>query len=377
MICKLIDYANITMGQSPASKFYNSSGLGTPFLQGNRTFGRKYPSFDTWTTSVSKMARKGDVIMSVRAPVGELNIAPDDFCLGRGVCSIRSNDPNQEFLFYLLKYSISRLLSKQTGTVFGSVNRNDIGNLVIDLPSYERRTKIGRILSAIDLKIQINERINGCLEAQAERLFERELLRFEDLPEGWKLGSLLDIADYTNGLAMQKYRPLEGSGMPVLKIKELRQGFCDSESERCDYGIDDNYHIQDKDVIFSWSGSLLVDFWCGGHCGLNQHLFKVSSKKYPKWFFYAWTKHYQEHFAGIAAGMATTMGHIKRSELAKAKVLIPNPDDFDRIGLEIEPLYKTIISRRLENARLSMMRDSLLPKLMSGEIHVDSIRSDQ
>lgn len=184
----------------------------------------------------------------------------------------------------------------------------------------------------------------------------------------------MDIADYLNGLAMQKFRPKENEeSLPVLKIKELRQGFCDTSSDLCSQSINPEYVIHDGDVVFSWSGSLLVDFWCGGDCGLNQHLFKVSSNKYDKWFYFAWTKHHLQKFIAIASDMATTMGHIKREELEKAKVLIPSPSDYQRIGNILKPLYELVISNRIENKKLSELRDSLLPKLMSGELDVSDI----
>lgn len=185
---------------------------------------------------------------------------------------------------------------------------------------------------------------------------------------------MLDIADYLNGLAMQKFRPNEGeTGLPVLKIKELRQGMCDSSSDLCSLTIKPEYIIHDGDVIFSWSGSLLVDFWCGGTCGLNQHLFKVSSSKYDKWFYYAWTNHHLQRFIAIAADKATTMGHIKRGELSKASVLIPSQDDYDRIGGLLKPIYELIIANRIENVRLASLRDELLPQLMSGQIDMSEV----
>lgn len=173
---------------------------------------------------------------------------------------------------------------------------------------------------------------------------------------------------------MQKYRPKDGEEcLPVLKIKELRQGFCDGNSELCSRSIKAEYIIHDGDVIFSWSGSLLVDFWCGGVCGLNQHLFKVTSKIYDKWFYYAWTKYHLQKFAAIAADMATTMGHIKRNELAKAKVLIPSQYDYNRIGNLLEPLYDMVILNRIENKKLTLLRDELLPPLITGQIDVSEV----
>ena len=372
---KLSDIVEVTMGQSPKSQFYNTEGNGYPFLQGNRTFGFKRPTFDTYTTVLTKEAKAGDVIMSVRAPVGDLNITPVDMCLGRGVCSLRMKNGNQEFLFYMMKYYMSQLLNKESGTVFGSVNRNDINSLEVDIPSdFETQKIIARYLIMIDDKIELNTAINNNLEEQAQAIFANEFLSFDTLPDGWKQASLIDIADYLNGLAMQKYRPLtDETGIPVLKIKELRQGCCDYNSELCSPNIKSDYIIHDGDVIFSWSGSLLVDFWCGGVCGLNQHLFKVSSAKYDKWFYYAWTSHHLQKFESIAADMATTMGHIKREELEKAKVLIPPVADYERIGGLLAPIYDLIIANRIANRKLAALRDELLPQFMSGQLDVSEV----
>lgn len=375
MKCKLGDIVDVTMGQSPKSEFYNTEKKGYPFLQGSKTFGFKYPTFDIYTTFLTKFAKSGDIIMSVRAPVGDLNITPVDMCLGRGVCSLRMKNENQSFLFYMMKYYIPHLQKKENGTVFGSVNRNDITRLEVDIPeSIEVQKKIARYLEMIDDKIQLNNMINNNLEQQAKTIFENEFLFLEFLPKDWKQGNLLNIANYLNGLAMQKYRPaIDEEGIPVLKIKELRQGYCDDNSELCSTNIKPEYIIHDSDVIFSWSGSLLVDFWCGGTCGLNQHLFKVTSDKYDKWFYYAWTKHHLEHFITVATDKATTMGHIKRDELKKAKVIIPNSTDYKRIGVLLQPIYEFIIKNRIENKKLILLRNTILPKLISGEIDVSEI----
>lgn len=375
MKCKLGEIVDVIMGQSPKSEFYNTDGKGYPFLQGNRTFGLKYPTFDIYTTVLTKLAEAGDVIMSVRAPVGELNITPVDMCLGRGVCSLRMKNGNQSYLFYMMKYYIPHLLQKESGTVFGSVSKRDITELEVDIiEDVEKQKKIARYLEMIDDKIELNNAINNNLEQQAQSIFKTEFLSFKALPNGWSQASLIDIADYLNGLAMQKYRPSgDEIGIPVLKIKELRQGCCDNNSELCSPNIKNEYIIHDGDVIFSWSGSLLVDFWCGGICGLNQHLFKVTSSKYDKWFYYAWTKYYLDRFIYIATDKATTMGHIKRDELAKAEVFIPHEADYRRIGALLQPIYNLIISNRIENKSLALLRDTILPKLISGKLDISGI----
>ena len=222
-------------------------------------------------------------------------------------------------------------------------------------------------------------KINDNLEQQAQAIFKSWFINFEPfcgkMPDTWKLGKLSEIADYLNGLAMQKFRPAENEeALPVLKIKELRQGICDDSSELCSPNkIKPEFIINDGDVIFSWSGSLLVDIWCGGRCGLNQHLFKVTSKNYDKWYYYLWTKHHLDRFIFLAADKATTMGHIKREELDKAEVVIPSETDMKKIGCVLQSIIDMIINNKVENIRLSKTRDELLPQLMNGSLSVDEV----
>ena len=284
---------------------------------------------------------------------------------------------DRDYFYFMMKYLKPRFVqiatNKQT-TGLGHVTVADIKRITITLPCIEFQKKLVSYLKPLDDKIRLNMKINENLDQQAQTIFVQEFLSQSSIPDDWKEGSLLDIADYLNGLAMQKFRPADNEiGLPVLKIKELRQGSCDSSSEFCSPSIKPEYIIHDGDVIFSWSGSLLVDFWCGGACGLNQHLFKVTSQKYDKWFYYAWTKHHLDHFVTVAADKATTMGHIKRDELTKAEVLIPNSADYSRIGSLLQPIYELIITNRIENKKLVGLRETLLPQLMSGHIDVSNI----
>ena len=260
------------------------------------------------------------------------------------------------------------------GTTMASLNQKIIEMISVPMPDRKVQDKIVAILSLIDEKAKNNREINDNLYSQAKAIFAERFINIESLPDGWQKGNLLDIADYLNGLAMQKFRPLDGEvGLPVLKIKELRQGSCDASSELCSPSIKPEYIIHDGDVIFSWSGSLLVDIWCGGTCGLNQHLFKVSSEIYGKWFYYFWTAHHLERFTAIAADKATTMGHIKRGELAKAEVLIPSDEDYKEISSLMNPIFNIIVANRIEARKLAELRDGLLRKLMSGEIDISEV----
>ena len=277
------------------------------------------------------------------------------------------------FVFYLLKsLDLGRYAG---GSAVPTLNRNHIHDIDIIVPnSVEEQRKIGVFLKKIDDKIELNNSINNNLEQQAQAIFMNKLLSLSKVPDDYKKSNLLDIAKYVNGLAMQKHRPPRNdNGLPVLKIKEFRQGFCDNNSDICSSNIKEDYIIHDGDVVFSWSGTLLVGIWCGGTCGLNQHLFKVTSSHYDKWFYYSWTKYHLDRFIAIASDKATTMGHIKREDLIKAEVLIPSRSDYQEIGKLLQPIYDLIISNRIEIKKLVILRDTLLPKLLSGELDVSNI----
>ncbi len=333
-----------------------------------------------------KMLPKGSVLFSSRAPIGYVAIVANDMCTNQGFKSVIPNEEtDSEFLYYLLKYNKDYIASQGSGTTFAEVSGKTMKDIEVVVPKEkEDQRRIASILSSLDRKIELNNKINADLEEMAQAIFKNWFVDFEPfkdgkfvdselgmIPEGWKVGRLTEIASYMNGLAMQKFPPENNEdSLPVLKIKELGQGFCGTDSDRCSCNIKDECKIHNGDVIFSWSGTLLVDVWCGGDCGLNQHLFKVTSKDYPKWFYYYWTKHHLQEFIHIAKDKAVTMGHIKRGHLEEAMVAIPDNDSMEKAHELFEPILSKMISLRLESSRLSTLRDTLLPRLMSGEIEV-------
>lgn len=376
MIYKLSDICEYVNGKVDISKLDFCTYISTENMLSNKA--GIIESSALPNIKQTQIYRAGDVLVSnIRPYFKKIWYATYDGGCSNDVLVFRAkNGVSKRFLYYVLAddnfFSYSMLNSK--GTKMPRGDKKAIMEYKVPKFSYEEQVKIAKILGDLDDKVAVNKAINRNLSEQAKALFEEELLKFDSVPEGWKKGSLSDIADYLNGLAMQKFRSVDNEkGLPVLKIKELRQGSCDANSELCSLNIKPEYIIHDGDVIFSWSGSLLVDFWCGGECGLNQHLFKVTSKKYDKWFYYAWTLYHLDRFIAVAADKATTMGHIKREELSKAEVLIPDSDSYKRIGEVLGPLYDMIISNRVENRRLATLRDELLPMLMSGEMDVSEV----
>jgi type I restriction enzyme S subunit len=191
----------------------------------------------------------------------------------------------------------------------------------------------------------------------------------EGKPEGWREVPLDQIADFLNGLALQKYPGTDDDDLPVIKIAELRAGVA-TGNDRASRSIPLQYVVEDGDVLFSWSGSLLQRIWTGGRGALNQHLFKVTSKQWPKWLHYLWVDHHLPNFQAIAASKATTMGHIQRHHLSEAMTVIGSPDVMAAANVLISPLLDRYLANSREARTLATTRDLLLPRLMSGELRV-------
>jgi ribosomal protein L10 len=336
--------------------------------------GAKFCNGDTILARITPCLENGKTAFVDILQEGEAGFGSTEFIVMRAKEGV--SDPQFVYYVAISPFFRERAIKSMVGSSGRQrVQQSVIENLELSVPPLQIQKEIGSFLSEIDKKIAVNNQINDNLYAQAKAIFDNHFINIDAIPARWRKGNLLDIANYLNGLAMQKFRPQGNEiGLPVLKIKELRQGSCDDSSELCSLSIKPEYIIHDGDVVFSWSGSLLVDIWCGGTCGLNQHLFKVTSDVYDKWFYYLWTAHHLARFIAIAADKATTMGHIKREELAKAEVLIPCEEDYTSFNSIMQPIFELIISNRIESRKLAALRDELLPKLMTGEIDVSDVQ---
>ena len=300
-------------------------------------------------------------------------------CSADVLCIRAKENTDSKYLYYLLSQQafFDYVMSGAKGCKMPRGDKKQIMQWPVNIPAIDVQKKVVAILSSLDNKIRLNRRINDNLEEQAKALFNHYFIQNTENLGEWQDGVLTDIAQYLNGLAMQKYPAMPNeAGLPVLKIKELGQGQCDTNSDRCSSLIKPEYIISDGTIIFSWSGTLLVDIWCGGKCGLNQHLFKVSSAKYPQWFVFYWTKHHLNKFIRIAKDKAVTMGHIKRCDLEISKVKIPSKQALINLDKLFSPIFNRMVTCRIENRKLSSLRDTLLPKLMSGEISVEEVSLD-
>ena len=320
-----------------------------------------------------------DLIISCSGTIGKVDLISEKDPIGiisQALLILRANTDIvlPEYLFYFFKsdYGYNSIISRSMGSVQVNIAKREvIENIKINIPSLKEQEKIVKILSNIDEKIKLNHQIN-------DNLYKMMKIKFEDWITNlnkYEVSSLSKIANYTNGLAMQKFRPKDNEeSLPVIKIKEMNDGITEN-TERCSTNIKDEVIINNGDVLFAWSGTLCMSIWGKGKAGLNQHIFKVTSDKYPKWFYYFWTLKHLNKFKMIAAGKATTMGHIKRGELDISEVLIPEDKELQEMHKIMQPLFNKYINNLIQNETLTQLRDTLLPKLMNGEIDLDKIEN--
>ncbi len=366
-------------------------------------------TYKKWTRRAS--LEHGDVLLTREAPLGSVAMVRDEknHFLGQRIVQYRSN-PRVLDSLYLLYTFLSPALQSQfnsyggTGSTVDHIRVPDCLEFEIPLPPLVDQKAIAHVLGTLDEKIELDRKTRETLEGTANALFKSWFVNFDpvrakaegrptglpneiselfpdsfedselgEIPSGWSLMPLDKIANYLNGLALQKFPPKgDHTDLPVIKIAQLRKGDA-LESGKCSNELSVEYVIKDGDILFSWSGSLLVDVWVGGIGALNQHLFKVTSQIFEKWFYYLWTKYYLEEFQAIAQSKATTMGHIQRKHLSEALVLVPPPEVLEWMNSVFSPLLNRQIQGRLESRTLSSIRDALLPRLISGELRVPDV----
>ena len=252
------------------------------------------------------------------------------------------------------------------GGVRGSLTWEDFCDMKLPIPSIERQREIVAEYETLYKRIRLNEQMISSLEATAQTLYRKMFvdgIDKENLPDGWRMGALTDIATYLNGIACQKFESNSSKYLPVLKIRELSQGYCDMNSDHVDVSIPGEYIIMQGDIIFSWSATLFIDIWADEKCALNQHLFKISSNRYPKWFYFLWTKSHIEEWKRLISAKATSMGHIKREDLDSAKVIIPSDSDLKRMDKKFNPLFEMLTFKKRENLQLKKLQSLLLAKM--------------
>lgn len=407
-VSQLVDNAEITMGQSPKSEFYNNEGIGIPFMQGRKTFGDKYHEIDTWCTDPKRFAKKDDVLISVRAPVGDVNIAKMDLCIGRGLASLRMKNGNNEFLYYLIKNYSDILISRGTGTVFSSINKAGLETLKLPFPPDEEQKAIAHILSTLDEKIEVNNQINRTLEKIAQTIFKHWFVDFEFpnengepykssggemveselgmIPKGWQVKTISDmeliVTDY---VANGSFKALKEN--VTLYDEYNYAAFIRNTDFKCNFNSGMKYvdkHSYDflkksrlygGEVIISNVGDVGSVYLCPYFdmpMTLGNNLIMIKDKKNKTWNYFIYRLFKSREGQGMLDSITGGSVQLKfnKTDFRNLKIVVPSEVFINRYMKVFVSIEEYILFNNKQNSKLADFRDTLLPKLMSGEVKV-------
>lgn len=336
----------------------------------------RYVSQETYDNWFRSHPEPNDIILTLK---GSQNGAaclvptPVNFVIAQDMVALRADETVIDYRFLLAALRSddvqSEIKNLDVSGVIPHLKKSDFDKLQIPCPPLSVQKSIGTCYLDFCLKIDLLHRQNKTLEGMAETLFRQWFI--EEAEDDWEERPLSSIATFLNGLACQKFPPENSiDRLPVLKIKELSGGISES-SDFASSNVDAKYLVEAGDVIFAWSASLMVKVWDGQRCILNQHLFKVTSAEFPKWFYLLWCKHHLREFISISQSHATTMGHIKRGDLDDAMVLVPPAEALDQMTIAQSTILEKQVSIAKQLRTLEKLRDTMLPKMMSGEVRVE------
>ena len=365
------EIANITMGQSPKSDFYNTEGNGMPFYQGVTEFNDRYVGVKNFTTKTTKVVPKNSILFSVRAPVGKVNFTKSECCIGRGNAGMFMENGNQNFLYYLLKLSERKLQDYSSGTVFTSISGKELNIIPVLVPKKQEEQKaIANVLTAFDDKIELLQAQNKTLETMAQTIFKEWFGKYQigdELPVGWRVGKLGDVMDIFDS----KRVPLSKAQREAMRGDYRYYGATKVMDYVNDYLFDGIY------LLFAEDGSVMDDdgypflqyvwgkFWVNNHT----HILK-GKNSFSTELLYVLCK--KMKVAGIVNGAVQLK--INQRNLLSKEIILPNDSILEKVDYTIQPLFNKLRINSSQIQSLTKTRDTLLPKLMSGQVRVKNLK---
>lgn len=326
------------------------------------------PMFQRW---MPEPTRRGDVLLTSEAPLGEVAQVEDDepLVLSQRLFALRGKQGllDSTYLRYFLQsdFGRQRLLAMATGSTVSGIRQELLRQVRVPLPPLDEQERIAGVLGAFDDLIETNRRL-------ASQLDQARTARVAAALAGSSFETRLsDVAAFVNGRNFTK--GADGNGRPVIRTPEVRSGpvgntvwsSVDADADRV---------ANAGDILFVWSGTLMVNRWLYTDGLVNQHVFKVIPNGVPDWYVYALIEAQLSWFLGLAKDKATTMGHIQRAHLDEPMIGL-DPNTIQSLGGAIEPLWSAALDLRIEAQDLARQRDELLPLLMSGKVRVRDVEA--
>ena len=377
--CTISDIGTVIGGATPSTKkSENYDGGQIPWITPKdlSTFSGRYISRgDRNITEVglkscsTQLLPAHSVLFSSRAPIGYVAIAQNEVCTNQGFKSVVPNENTDYlFLYYLLKYNKETIEHMGSGTTFKEVSGNTMKGIHVKVPvSIEEQRKIAGVLDALDTKIEDNEKINKNLEQQAQAIFKSWFIDFEPFnnqkPSDWSVSTLGNVS--IMGAGGDKPQNVSQTKTDLYQYPIYSNGLSDEGL----YGFTDKAKIHEESVTVSARGT--IGFVCLRHIPyvpIVRLVTLISKKEFVSAkFLYLWLK--QLHITGTG----TTQQQLTVPDFQKTEILVPSQEIVTLFTTTVEPIFEKIWANQSENEKLSTLRDTLLPKLMSGELDVSNI----
>lgn len=365
---RLGDISDIISGQSPTSDTYRKKPEGLPFYQGKTDFGLRSPTARVWCVAPKKIAMPGDILISVRAPVGPTNVADVECCIGRGLAIIRcKKNVDTHFVLSFLKFAEEKISQTGTGSVFDSINRNELLNFQILLPPLAEQKAIAEVLSSLDDKIDLLHCQNKTLEDMAQTLFRQWFIEGEKTD--WALGTLSDEFDVTMGQSPPgtSYNE-EKQGMPLFQgnadfgFRFPRNRVWTTEPKR---------YAEQYDTLISVRApvgeqNMAIEKCCIGR-GVAAFRYK-KNKNFRSYAYYKMKSLMRKIRQFNQEG--TVFGSISKNDFEGIEIVLPpfeSIQDFQNIAKLFD---QKIVLNHSQIRRLEKLRETLLPKLTNGAVRV-------
>lgn len=375
----LIDYIELIGGGTPKTtvpEYWNGNipWLSVKDFNNDKRYvysTEKHISQSGFENSPTKMLHKDDIIISARGTVGEIAMIPFDMAFNQSCYGIRaSRGIDQPFLYYLLKNCISQLKRMTHGSVFDTITRDTFANIEVDIPDAETQKRISSVLADIDNKIEVNDAINDNLLAQAQTLY-KQFFPYgvqDDLPDGWRIGTVGEIIEIHDS----KRIPLSGADRSKMEKKIYPYYGAASLMDLVDNYIFDGKYLllgEDGTVVDDAGYPILQYVW--GQFWVNNHAHILTGRLgYDVESLYMLFK--QTPVKSIVTG--AVQPKISQANLRSVQVVIPPEHNLREYNDMVEPLFSLFRANEEECKTFTALRDTLLPKLMSGEIDVSAVQ---
>ena len=327
-------------------------------------------------SSSTKLLKRNDSIISARGTIGAMAMIPYPMAFNQSCYGLRAKEGlvDEEYLYYLIKHNVVILKKNTHGSVFDTITRETFERIEVKLPSLMEQKVIASILRDLDNKIELNNEINNNLFEQMQALYKAWFVDFEPFggvrPSNWNNTDIYAIANIIYGAPFaSKLFNTGGLGKPIIRIRDLKeQAFVTFTIEEHPKG----HLIQPGDIVVGMDGEFRPYIWGNEPAWLNQRVCIFESNRLQGKAFVLYTiKPLLNKIEQTK--VATTVIHIGKKDFDSFEVVLPDEATLDGFDSITAPMIEKIVNNRLQNKRLAVLRDTLLPKLMSGELDVSDI----